>query len=1205
MKWLLVLWLLSLCKPIKAEPNMAYFDIKINLTSFSIYKEYILEVTLKSIYSDDEEKVWINVKNGCSMASDSTQLNTLYPKNAINYLCAPDGKYELSHIKSSNEFNNGNIKFTKSDNGLQLILDNLRLPPNEYQETVKVNDRVLSVKKFGLRARSNDALIIELPDLFSTIKDKIFTDENGFISIIIILITILGGVLQDKIKGAVNATLDTLGKYIGGGLAQRRFLKRYLDNIIFAHMYLKLIGFNTAGISRPLLEQVFVSLRVSSYDKQGFTTDINDSQIETNITVSFSTALKSYPKMAILGSPGAGKTTVLSYTLLMFAQRRAQQRLEIEWDLLPIFIPLRRLLATNKSLLDDIVDPNAQIIPHDILNECPKDFFKNKLKTGACILLLDGLDEVTDEKTHHQTAEKINNLAANYPNNHYIVTCRIAGWKNLLPSFNVLETQDFSRTEIQRFIYGWHRAIITKSEENKLKLQYPDDKSFQTHWQSHLDKVVAPAIDLQSKKLISAIDENSRILAIAVNPMLLSLISLVHLNRSILPKGRTLLYAQCIEFLIDAWDRSRDITSTLEITSQQKENVLREIAFNFQIQGIGEQHRDKLEQLIASILPNFGIAKSAENFLLDIEQRSGLLIERSIDVLGFSHLTLQEYLSAKYIHLTHQHVQYLYENFDTQEWREVVLLYVGMLDDASDIIRRILQVNSIPRLILAGYCIGDAMRVDPVVSQAVVDELWEGLFDKQEHTEERLNALVAIAADYEGEAVTVEQKLAQKIVISVPSVNPILASYAIEIAGKARLTCALPRLIALLRDPQDYALIEVVDKALIAYGNLALPALNKLIEGLQHVNDTLIYRTISILTGINTTIATKILIKLYQYLDYNLGISYAISQLLNNSFIESDLLSLRIEELPANLKKVALDNDAWPYSNIGIAFRILDQKIRTDLSVIIASKHDFNFNGVAFKQLLPVIVSKIKQDIITASFLVKVGFDTAEGKLDKIQYFATQIKNNPAQTLEYAFIQSRNDQIDDETTKDGWRRKTGLWICNFCFFMYLVWFIAWIYVFIDDVALGSIGIPIDWQSFSVYQYKFTLLFMFVGILIYISIYILSYTKKQSKLSVGSIFGWLLLPLSNIIRVLPYLTKFNIWTKWGLLMVLLSLFSISGGLFFDMFFYNVDANEDIIYMGAITSMILIVSSASYLKFYVLKNNPINQLCRLHKKGKELI
>jgi predicted NACHT family NTPase len=86
----------------------------------------------------------------------------------------------------------------------------------------------------------------------------------------------------------------------------------------------------------------------------------------------------------------------------------------------------------------DLLDPRTQILSEEITNEYPKNYFENKLERGECIVLFDGLDEVTSESAHRIIAERINSFVARYSKNRFVVTCRVAGWRNLLPDFMVL-----------------------------------------------------------------------------------------------------------------------------------------------------------------------------------------------------------------------------------------------------------------------------------------------------------------------------------------------------------------------------------------------------------------------------------------------------------------------------------------------------------------------------------------------------------------------------------------------------------------------------------------------------------------------------------------------------------------------------------------------------------------------------------------------
>src|SRR6185312_11977071 len=115
---------------------------------------------------------------------------------------------------------------------------------------------------------------------------------------------------------------------------------------------------------------------------------------EQRTAIPFNVAFRSCRHMVLLGGPGAGKTTTLSYALLTFAQNLAKQRLEVDEELLPIYVPLRRLSDSARPIIEDVTDEATKILSAEILKEYPPNYFERRLKQGTCLLLLDGLDEV-------------------------------------------------------------------------------------------------------------------------------------------------------------------------------------------------------------------------------------------------------------------------------------------------------------------------------------------------------------------------------------------------------------------------------------------------------------------------------------------------------------------------------------------------------------------------------------------------------------------------------------------------------------------------------------------------------------------------------------------------------------------------------------------------------------------------------------------
>ena len=553
----------------------------------------------------------------------------------------------------------------------------------------------------------------------------------------------IGGELKESnlIKGDGNQVVQITQHFYETALREKSLpfpeaLAQYLNNIITNHQALRLQGIR-AG-SQPLsvsLEKVYVSLSALDKNAGGKNAEMGTAFERDSGYLSIAAALQRYPRLVIIGEPGCGKTTLISYLGLTYARTLAgdqdwvRERLGLqESQHLPILLPLRDFGHHLKEkhptpgkdgpalLLDYLREYyEAQQIP------LPEEFFSSHLENGNAVLLLDGMDEVAETSLRQRVARVIECFAARYEKCRYVVTSREVGYEGAArigAGFGLAKVREFTPQEVRQFVRDWTRVVET------------------TLAGSDSSEVLRLA-DEQAEKLIKAIDNNPRVADLAVNPLLLTVVALVHRYRAQLPERRSELYEEAVEVLLGHWDAAKGMETEFMLAGGRmldggdRRSLLEPVAFWLHEHRKRELERDDLRGIL---LPKFinmmegdkeKASKALDAFLHLINERSGLLIERGVGVYGFAHLTFQEHLAGRVLAERDDALEYSLKVLPDAWWREVILLESGHLSNGgtrrvSALIRAILDAD--PRtepephhhLLLAAECLFDvgAARVE-------------------------------------------------------------------------------------------------------------------------------------------------------------------------------------------------------------------------------------------------------------------------------------------------------------------------------------------------------------------------------------------------------------------------------------------------------------------------------------------------------------
>jgi hypothetical protein len=251
--------------------------------------------------------------------------------------------------------------------------------------------------------------------------------------------------------------------------------------------------------------------------------------------------LAAVPRLAVLGEPGTGKSTLVRWLATAYLLRQRSIR---DWiglpdvatlpfdPLLPVVVFCRDLDAeTAAGSLDDLLRHalrKAELSEEE--SEALLARLHGRLRQGRVLLLFDGLDAVSDLQARASLARQIEQTAFAFPKTFIVVTSRPAGYRELgfrlSRSFEHVTITELSREDKEELARLWYRLHESRSERRQ-----------------H-----------QTEGLIRAIHGNPRVERLAGNPLLLTLMALIMpasmpgIGR--LPQCRADLYGQAVNRLL-------------------------------------------------------------------------------------------------------------------------------------------------------------------------------------------------------------------------------------------------------------------------------------------------------------------------------------------------------------------------------------------------------------------------------------------------------------------------------------------------------------------------------------------------------------------------------------------------------------------------------------------------------------------------------
>ncbi|MDQ6975568.1 MAG: NACHT domain-containing protein, partial [Mariprofundaceae bacterium] len=425
--------------------------------------------------------------------------------------------------------------------------------------------------------------------------------------------------------------------------------------------------------------------------------------------------LQQHPWMFVLGDPGTGKSTLITWLMMTLRYSGSHQLKHQVGSLVPFALILRDLNLQQvqdwDSLWQAFVSANDDLMkPMMNGGECCQML----TESGQAIFLIDGLDEVSSPQIRRALAAAVKEGLQRFPCCKFIITSRIIGFSQS-EWFGYQQTKDGQARDQQDCeddlaLIEKGRDLSTKAFEG-LPVLYlaPFDQGKQHQFVVNWYRQYVPDQSSHASlvgDLLSRLSKHDGLSELARIPVLLNMICFIHARRGRLPDGRAELYERIAETYLVTLDSARRIQfkeRDMRVDYEDISEGLAHLALSMQQQR-GEANetihiaRSKVEACFRALLIEQGLkekeAQEETGFILDfIAHRSGLFIPRG-EVDGemhyaFSHLSFLEYFAGK--ELMGSMID-MHDDADWDQWRkklhqpiwhEVIALWFELLPKKS------------------------------------------------------------------------------------------------------------------------------------------------------------------------------------------------------------------------------------------------------------------------------------------------------------------------------------------------------------------------------------------------------------------------------------------------------------------------------------------------------------------------------------------
>jgi predicted NACHT family NTPase len=382
-------------------------------------------------------------------------------------------------------------------------------------------------------------------------------------------------------------------------------------------------------------------------------------------------------------------------------------RLGLSENLLPIFIPLRQCSLNSATPAGFLEFLDEYFKRWNI--GLPSGFFVPYLEGGICILLLDGLDEVSPSE-RQSIVQTIISLGRRYPTARIIVTSRLeAYFPGLGEDFAHYVMAELDDAKITDFVKKWSLTLTEDSTQ----------------------------AESRSASILSAIFRSNNLRTLARTPLFLTIIVSLFSYRGELPEQRAILYEDAIDLLLAKWDIARGVSVIKfkpELSLYDTKSLVAALAFSAQDAALDTLEESFIlsvfnNEFVKKGLPQSEASNNALSLLRLITERAGILVARGAGMYQFAHRTIQEYLTSIALSENEDYIKLVMERYKDGSWKESISLSIarvarGASKAAEDVIQALLETQTPEGVVVAGLGL---LEITPIKNTELQEKIIQSL----------------------------------------------------------------------------------------------------------------------------------------------------------------------------------------------------------------------------------------------------------------------------------------------------------------------------------------------------------------------------------------------------------------------------------------------------------------------------------------------